>query len=156
MSKIRIRELPDMMSAKFSDYLTPLFAFGSDLHYKIHATSLTTSTFPGPLSSSNADIISGSSRMAHPRCSEPDQSMRVSEVLIRPSTNLQGKFSLGRLEPRQQKKVVCHYIPCFVTICVRIQLQVGDIQCPIDAAPNLRMHVAAGGFPGKGMEGGTP
>ena len=36
-----------MMSAKFPDLLTPsspLSAFGSDLFYKIHATSLTMST----------------------------------------------------------------------------------------------------------------
>ena len=43
----RIRELPYMTSAKFSDFLTPspLSAFGSALRYRIHATSLTTSAF---------------------------------------------------------------------------------------------------------------
>ena len=42
------RELPDMMSTNFLDLLTPspLSAFGSDLYYKIHATSLTTSASP--------------------------------------------------------------------------------------------------------------
>ena len=40
--------LPLMMSTKCSDFLTPspLSAFGSDLNYKIHATSLTMSAFP--------------------------------------------------------------------------------------------------------------
>ena len=35
-----IRELPDMMSADFWDFLTPspLSAFGSDLYYKITIT----------------------------------------------------------------------------------------------------------------------
>ena len=43
------RELPHVMGAKFLDFLTPspvLSAFGSDLYYEIHATSLTTSAFP--------------------------------------------------------------------------------------------------------------
>ena len=46
---LRVRELPNMLSAKFSDFLTPcpsLPAFGSDLLYKIHVTSLTMSAFP--------------------------------------------------------------------------------------------------------------
>ena len=52
-----------MMSAKFSDFLTssPLSAFGSDLYYKIHATSLTLSAFPCFLPLFNVDIISGTS-----------------------------------------------------------------------------------------------
>ena len=40
-----------MTSAKFSGFLTPpppLSAFGSDLQYRIHATSLTTSAFEVP------------------------------------------------------------------------------------------------------------
>ena len=44
-----LRELPDMMSAKFSAFLhpsPPLSALGSDLCYTIHATSLTTSASP--------------------------------------------------------------------------------------------------------------
>ena len=43
----------------FLHFLTPspLSAFGADLCYKIHATSLVTSAFPWP--PSNADIISG-------------------------------------------------------------------------------------------------
>ena len=43
-----LRELPDMMSTKFSDFLTPspLSIFGSDLYCKIHATSLTMLAFP--------------------------------------------------------------------------------------------------------------
>ena len=57
------RELPDMMFAKFPDILTPsLSAFGSDLYYKIHATSLTTSACPWPPPPSDADITSGSSQ----------------------------------------------------------------------------------------------
>ena len=54
-----LRELPDMMSAKISDFLTlsPLSTCESDLYYKIHATSLTTSSFPWPPSPSNADIV---------------------------------------------------------------------------------------------------
>ena len=52
-----------MMSAKFSDFLTPtpLYVFGSDLYYKIHATSLTMSVFQDSPPPSDADIISGSS-----------------------------------------------------------------------------------------------
>ena len=44
----QLGEIPDMMSAKISDFLTPspLSTFGSDLYYEIHATSLTTSAFP--------------------------------------------------------------------------------------------------------------
>ena len=51
-----------MTSAKFWDFFTPslpLSAFGTDLQYSIHATSLTTSSFgltPFPLS---ADVIYG-------------------------------------------------------------------------------------------------
>ena len=43
-----LRELPDIMSAEFSHFLTPspFSTFGSDLYYKIQATSLTMSTFP--------------------------------------------------------------------------------------------------------------
>ena len=43
-----LRELPGMMSAKFSDILTPspLSTFGSDFCYRIHTTSLTASAFP--------------------------------------------------------------------------------------------------------------
>ena len=39
--KVHPRELPDMMSAKFGNILTPspLSAFGSDLYHKIHTTS---------------------------------------------------------------------------------------------------------------------
>ena len=46
--RVTIRELPDIMSAKFSDFFTPspLSAFEIDLYYNIHATSLTTSAFP--------------------------------------------------------------------------------------------------------------
>ena len=42
------RGLPDMTLAKFSDFLNfyPLSPFGTDLHNKIHAASLTTSAFP--------------------------------------------------------------------------------------------------------------
>ena len=56
------RELPLMTSAKYSDFLThpPLSTFGTELKYKIHSTSLTTSAFPWPPTPSNADIISGS------------------------------------------------------------------------------------------------
>ena len=54
------RELPDIMYAIFWPTL-PLSTFGSDLYYKIHGTTLTTSTFPCP-SPPDADIISGSSR----------------------------------------------------------------------------------------------
>ena len=52
-----------MMSAKLSDFLTPspLSTFGTDLWFKIHATSLTTSAFPCPPSPSDVDIISGRS-----------------------------------------------------------------------------------------------
>ena len=39
----------NMMSANFSDFLTPpVSAFGSNLYYKIHAISPTTSAFPWP------------------------------------------------------------------------------------------------------------
>ena len=55
-----IRELSGMMSAKFSDFLPPLSAFGSDLYYELYATSVTTSTDHYP---SDADIISGCSLM---------------------------------------------------------------------------------------------
>ena len=44
-----LRELPDMMSAKLLDYLTPSPCPHLDLiyiYYKIHATSLTTYAFP--------------------------------------------------------------------------------------------------------------
>ena len=42
------REIPLMMPAKFSDFFTtfPLVAFGNDLKYQIHATSLTMYAFP--------------------------------------------------------------------------------------------------------------
>ena len=46
---IRLGELPDMMSAKFSNFLTlspPLSTFESDLLNKMHATSLTMFAFP--------------------------------------------------------------------------------------------------------------
>ena len=46
LSHYRVRELPDVTSAIFSDFLTPfppLSAFGSDLYYKIHTTM---SAFP--------------------------------------------------------------------------------------------------------------
>ena len=55
-----LRELPDRMIRKmfgFFDPLPTLSAFGSDLYYKIHATS----AFPLHPPPSNADIISGSS-----------------------------------------------------------------------------------------------
>ena len=44
----RLWELPYMMSAIFSDFFTPspLSAFGSDLNYKIHVTSISRSAFP--------------------------------------------------------------------------------------------------------------
>ena len=51
------------MSAKFSDFLTLSLAFGTDLYFKIHTTSLTTSALPCPLPPSEADIISGHSQM---------------------------------------------------------------------------------------------
>ena len=43
-----VREHPLMTSAKVSGFLTPspLSAIGTDLNYKIHAASLTTSAFP--------------------------------------------------------------------------------------------------------------
>ena len=49
-TKAVVRELPFMTSAKFLDFLirSPLSVFGSDLHYKIHATFLTTSASPLP------------------------------------------------------------------------------------------------------------
>ena len=43
-----VRELPDMMSSISLYFLTPsspLYAFGSDLHYEIQPTSLITSAF---------------------------------------------------------------------------------------------------------------
>ena len=45
--QVNVRELPYMMSAKFSDFWTPspLFPFGTDL---FHTTSLTISAFPWP------------------------------------------------------------------------------------------------------------
>ena len=55
-----------MTSAEFSDCLTPspLFAFGTDLLYRIHANSLTTSASYDP-PSFDADIISeGSQRLS--------------------------------------------------------------------------------------------
>ena len=57
------KELPDVMSAKCSDFLTPspLSAFGSDSFYKIHSNPLTTPAFPWP--PSDADIISGGSHI---------------------------------------------------------------------------------------------
>ena len=47
-----------MTSDKYSDLLTPLYEFGSDLYYKIHATFLTTSAFHDPPPPSDANIIS--------------------------------------------------------------------------------------------------
>ena len=41
-----LKEPPNMISANFSDFLSPLSAFGSDLQYEVHATSLTTPAFP--------------------------------------------------------------------------------------------------------------
>ena len=62
---IGARHLPDMTSAKFSDFFIPppLSTFETDLQYKIHTTTLTMSAFPRPPPPSNADIISGSPLM---------------------------------------------------------------------------------------------
>ena len=58
-----VRGLPDMISTIFSDFSTPspLSALGTDLYYKIHATSLTTSAFSLPLPPHpfDTDIIFG-------------------------------------------------------------------------------------------------
>ena len=45
LGSARVRELPDMMPAKLSDFFT---WFGSDLYSNIHTTSLTKSAFPWP------------------------------------------------------------------------------------------------------------
>ena len=46
-----------MMSTKLLDFLTP--AFGTDLYYKMYATSLTKTPFHEPPPPSNVDIIFG-------------------------------------------------------------------------------------------------
>ena len=53
-------ELPDMMSAKCSDLLTPspLYALGSDSYYKIHASFRNYVCFSITAPPSDADFIS--------------------------------------------------------------------------------------------------